>query len=636
MSESEHQYPIVNNYLFFKELYTDSIGVNYRAGEIDKKERKATGHCQVTEVYPLLSNSPNIWKRVNILLEGVKKSNIPKLFSPDKIIHEDDRTLLVYPLFNGRTFEAVLDESFRVDNPINFDLAFSIAFSIADLIDVGSSIVVSGEKSFHGFLTPDNILIDYDGKILLKNYGIFPYLSREEDIYNEMVTKYGSWIAPEFLRKEKLVSQTDIYHLGYILYKILTGQYFSCSPEEDFDSKFSNISFNQHIPSSDKEFLTNIITFFKKTLHPEPGQRFANIKVLKDYISNNFHIEELSSVTFNLAYFMNSLFLESMEGEKEAFEKELAYRIPEEKKPEPKPAQPSKGSDELVADILTGLDEVEKKSSRSKMVVPLLVVIVLVIAASAYFIITQQQKAQEENQARLQRIEQQRIEAEKQMKEKMEAEFQKRLKEIQDSAADTEEAKKQQQDKLAKLEEWKAEQERIARNRQKAEEDRLAKIAKDKEALKAKEAEMEKQKLEAEKQKEAEAEKIRLAQEAEKQKQQEEANKKKAQQEATKAKPGQLVSLGVVDERPKQKKGRVIQFNTPLRSKYRGNRWSVRVMLMITETGTVGNIRIISKVPSDIKAAIERQLEKWNYTPAIKDGVKVKVWQPINFTIDFK
>ena len=163
------------------------------------------------------------------------------------------------------------------------------------------------------------------------------YLSRETEVIAELEKKYGAWVAPEFLRREKLVGQTDIYHLGYITYRILTGKYFSFSQGEDFESKFANISFTQHIPSSDKEYLTDILTFFKKTLHPAPSQRFANIKEFKDFISNKFHIEELSSVTFNLAYFMNSLYMDNVEEENEAMNNELAYTIPEEKKEEELP-----------------------------------------------------------------------------------------------------------------------------------------------------------------------------------------------------------------------------------------------------------------------------------------------------------
>jgi len=453
MSDRKDEYKAVGNFLFFKELGTDSLGVNYRAGEIESKTRKPLTHHLVTEVYPVLLGSPHIWKRVNILLEGVRKSNIPKLYSPSKIITERDKTYLVYPLLRGKTFEQILEDSFKKDNLINFDLAFSITFSIADLIDIGSSIVVSGEKSFHGFLTPDNIIVDYDGKIYLKNYGIYPYLNREEKIFAEMVKKYGAWIAPEFLRKEKLVCQTDIYHLGYIVYRILTGKYFSYSPGEDFEAKFSNISFTQHIPSSDKEFLTSIITFFKKTLHPIPSQRFANVKELKDYISNKFKIEELSSVTFNLAYFMNSLYLEEMEVENGILAEELAYTIPEKKKA----IEKDKKEEHLVEEILTGLDE--RKSSKLKLLAPLIAIIVVVVAIS------------------------------------------------EEKVATTEEEKIAQEDKMKKLKEWQKEQTRKALDKKKLEEERLAKIRKEEEERINKEAEIEKQRLEEQKRLEAEKKK---------------------------------------------------------------------------------------------------------------------------------
>jgi len=625
MSESE--YPIVNNFLFYKEMGTDCIGVDYRAGQINPEERKADKHNLVTEVYPFLAGNPNIWKRINILLEGVKKSNIPKLYSPDKIIHNQDKTYLVYPLLKGKTFEQVLEDSIKVDNPINFDLAFSIAFAIADLIDVGSSIVVSGEKSFHGFLTPDNIFIDYDGKIYLKNYGIYPYLSREETILNEMVKKYGAWIAPEFMRKEKLVCQTDIYHLGYIIYRILTGKYFSYSPDEDFDAKFSNISFSQHIPSSDKDFLTNIITFFKRALNPQPSQRFANIKEFKDYISNKFHIEELSSVTFNLAYFMNSIYLESMEKENKELAKELAYVLPEKKKPAPKPQASGKSSDDMVADILTGLDEHEKKSSMSKLILPLAAVVLILIAVSVYFFISQQNEIKQQALIQDQRAAAEKIEREKKEADQkaaldlkmklLEDQYQQKLKEIEDKATSTTEEKKAQEEEIKKLKAWQKDEAEKAMTKQKELEDK-----------KIQEAEAEKQRL-------ADLEKKTQEDALAKQKALE-AQKKIQTDEANRIKPGQLVALTSVDTKPEKLKGKDPIFSYPIRKKYKGQGWTVRAILLIDESGNVGSVRMQTKLPEDLKNVIIRVIEKWNYKPAEKDKVKVKVWIPIAIKITFE
>jgi serine/threonine protein kinase len=627
---NEYDYQILENYVLFKELGTDAIGVNYRAGEINVENRTIRNHCLVTEVYPFLHSTANAWKKISILLEGVKKSNIPKLYSPDKIIREGNKSYLVYPFLKGRTLEQVLDDSAKKENPINFDLALSLAFAIADLIDIGSSIVVSGEKSFHGFLTPDNVLIDNDGKIYLKNYGIYPYLSREEEIFTEMVKKYGAWIAPEFLRKEKPVCQSDIYHLGYIIYRILTGKYYSYSPEEDFDSKFSNISFSSHILSGDKEFLTNIITFFKKTLHPLPSQRFANIKEFKDYISNNFHIEELSSVTFSLAYFINSLYLEVIEEENEAFARELAYTLPEPEKeeeiPQPLKEEKAKRDDHLVEGILSGLEE--QKRSRTKLLLPLIAFIVVIVGVASFIIINQQRQVQKQREAQMKTAEEMKrsMERMEQFKAELETEYQKRLKTIEDKAAPTGEEKQVQEDEIKKLREWQKEEMRKALEKQK-----------EKEELIQKQKEEEQKKLEAEQEKQKKLEEQKQLDEEKKRIEQEEIKKKF--QEAEKAKlalkEGDLVAITDVTKKPEKLNEKNPTFSGFQIRKYKGTSMTVRAMLLIDETGAVADLKIIGSVPEDLKSPIEKALKKWKYTPAEKNNIKVKVWYPVALTVAF-
>jgi hypothetical protein len=64
------EYKVVNNYLVFEELNSDSIGVNFRAGEI--QNRKTSKHQLLTEVYPFIGGNPDIWKRSS------KKKAAPK------------------------------------------------------------------------------------------------------------------------------------------------------------------------------------------------------------------------------------------------------------------------------------------------------------------------------------------------------------------------------------------------------------------------------------------------------------------------------------------------------------------------------------------------------------------------------
>jgi hypothetical protein len=477
-----------------------------------------------------------------------------------------------------------------------------LCIAIADIIELGSSIIVSGEKSFHGFLTPDNILIHYDGKIALKNYGIFQYLERNEALFAEIEKRYGSWLTPELLRKEKIVSQSDIYHLGYLIYRILMGKYFSCAPGEDFDAKFNNLTFSHLIPSTDKNFLTHLITFFKKTLNPNPLKRFLTIKELKDFIANYFHIEELSSITFNLAYFMNSLYGESVEEEEKICKQELAYVIPEPKK---EPQAPQLKREDLVSGIL---DELDKRKKIAPWVWVVIGIVVLAGAGIGYTFLTQAKKTEKLTAEKVQAEEQQRQNQQNELANLIKVQNEK-IKQLETLAATATEAQKKalelEKQRLDELKKKKA--------------DELAKQKADDDARKQMETEQAQKDLDAKKALDEQKRK-----EEENQKQQE---MEKKRVEAAKPKEGSQVSLNDATVKPVKISGNTPTVNASLKNKYRGKTMSIVTQILVDENGDVTKIKMVTgNVPADIQAVVEDNLSKWKYSPALKDNVKVKVW----------
>jgi serine/threonine protein kinase len=604
-------YKVVNDYIYFREMFSDTMGMNYHVAPV--VNRRPVGHKVLCEVSPSIFGHAEIWKRVKILLEGIKKSNIPFLYSPEKIVVGDKQCQLIFEHFQGKNIEQILKDVEKKGMSINFDLAMSMCIAIADIVELGSSIIVSGEKSFHGFLTPDNILVHYDGKIALKNYGIFQYLERNEALFAEVEKRYGSWLTPELLRKEKIVSQSDIYHLGYLMYRILTGKYFSCMPNEDFDAKFVNLSFSHLIPSTDKNFLTHLITFFKKTLNPNPLKRFLTVKELKDFIANYFHIEELSSITFNLAYFMNSLYGESIEEEDKLCKQELAYVVPEPKKEAPPQyAQPKR--EDLVSGIL---DELDKRKKIPSWVWAVVGVVVLVGAGVGYTFFSkantekttaekvqaeerQKQQAQQNELANLIKAQNEKIQ-QLEMLAATATEAQKKSLELEKQRLD--ELKKKKADEMAK---------------QKADEDARKLIEADQvqKDLEAKKAQEELKRKEEESQKQQEAEKKSV--------------------EAARVKEGTQVALNEVSVKPVKISGNPPSLNAALKTKYKGKIMTIPALLLVDENGDVTKIKILtSNVAADIQSVLEDTLYKWKYSPALKDGVKVKVWLTVAVKLTF-
>ncbi|MDD8012091.1 MAG: protein kinase [Acidobacteriota bacterium] len=604
------EYKVINDYVYYRDLFSDTMGINYRVAPV--QNRKPLGHKVLCEVAPSISGNADMWKRVKLLLEGIKKSNIPFLYSPEKINVGDKGNQLIFEYFKGKNFEQILVDAEKKGMPINFDLAMSISIAIADIIEVGSSIIVSGEKSFHGFLTPDNILLHYDGKIFLKNYGIFQYLEKSEPFYAENEKRYGSWLTPEFMRKERIVAQSDIYHLGYLIYRILTGKYFTYSAGEDFDSKFANLTFKQYMPSTDKNFLTNVITFFRKTLNPDPLKRFLTIKEFKDFIANYFHIEELSSITFNLAYFMNSLYGEAVEEEEKVLKQELAYIVPEAKKEMPSTPQ---AKEDLVSGILEGLDERKKSPS---WLWPVLGAVALAAVIGIYFAVTSGKKASELS-AQQQAEAALRLKAQEEQASQIQAMADK-IKELETLKLTADEAQK----KALELE-----KQRLEEQRRKAQEEQARLKAED-----------EKRRLEVATQSQKEEEAKKAQEELDRKKAEEEKAKQAEIQrklaEAAKTKPGDQVPLSEVTTKPEKITDSKPAISASMSAKYKGKVFTVPTTILVDENGNVAKFKILTgNVPSDIKTLIEETLSNWKYSPAIKDGVKVKVWLSVPFRFAF-
>jgi serine/threonine protein kinase len=608
-----NEYKVLNDYVYFREMFSDTMGMNYHVAPI--LNRRPVGHKVLCEVTPSIFGHAEIWKRVKILLEGIKKSNTPFLYSPEKIIINNKQCQLIFAHFKGKNIEQILNDAEKKGLPINFDLALSVCIAIADIIELGSSIIVSGEKSFHGFLTPDNIMVHYDGKISLKNYGIFQYLERNETLFAEIEKRYGSWLTPELIRKEKIVSQSDVYHLGYLIYRILMGKYFSCMPGEDFDAKFNNLTFKQFIPSTDKSFLTNVITFLKKTLNPNPLKRFLTIKELKDFIVNYFHIEELSSITFNLAYFMNSLYGESIEEEEKLCKQELEYVIPEPQK-EPVSTTPQIKREDLVSGIL---EELDKRKKTPSWIWTVILIVIVVGAGAGYFYLSQTKKTEKLTAEKVKFEEQQRQNQQNELTNLIKAQNEK-IRQLELLAATATEAQKktlelekQRLDDLKRKKE--EEQAKIKTEEEKRKQEAADRLKKEEEDKKVQD-ELEKKKKEEENQKQQEIERKRA--------------------EAAIVREGDLIALTAVTVKPEKISGNPPAINASLKNKYSGKPLTIPAKILVDENGNVTEINILTgNVAADIESVLKDTLYKWKYKPAMKDNIKVKVWLAVAVKLTF-
>ncbi|MCP5054608.1 MAG: protein kinase [bacterium] len=657
MSISEKQ--LLGDFFIFKQLNTDSVGRNFRAGEV--KDNTILNHKLLTEVHPFLSKQPGEWERVNSMVEDLKKAGIPHLFLPEKIIGKEENPQLISPLMKGKTLDQIITDSTRNNIPITFNLAFSIALAIAEVIEAGSSLVVNEEKSFHGFLTPEHIFVDYEGQIFLKHFRVWPFFEENDAAVSKMIELYGPWLAPEFIRKEKIVHQSDFFYLGFILYRMITGNYFNYLPGEDFESTFTSISSQTDLPSTDIPFLTTFINFFKKTLNPDVTKRFSSIDALKHYILTYLYHRKPSASKAGWADHMNLLYSGTMGVEEKELEKELSRTSLEKK--ELYHLEINDMETEFVNEMPVAMGE----AKRSKRPMVLLIILIAVITFGGILIINQMNKVKENREIATNLLEER--EREKEEYNKKLSEVTKKVKTLEEQIAGNREnetplpanktSESNDVDTVEKKNTKTEAMETRVKEKKPAQQNTGPIPTKNRAqtGTQIKETQIKETNPSASTQGRGSDssipgtmggskdtgvrgnEKKQTTVKKEPPREKEVRNTNTKAKDSKNSKPPEvvvvpLVPLNAVTVKPKKVSGRALAFPAALRKSYAGRRARVQTKVLIDEHGTVTEVEVLTKLPGDVKAVIIDTLKKWKYTPAQRNNDKVKVWLPVKIKID--
>ncbi|MCU0343724.1 MAG: serine/threonine-protein kinase [Ignavibacterium sp.] len=149
-------------------------------------------------------------------LANLNHPNISRLL--DGGITEDGIQYLVMEYIDGIPIDEYCDkQKLNIKDRLNLFLKVAAVAQYAH-----QNLVV------HRDLKPSNILITRDGEPKLLDFGIAKFLSPEGERF-ETVTQRGMWnLTPEFaspeqIKGEKITTASDVYSLGIVLYKLLTG-----------------------------------------------------------------------------------------------------------------------------------------------------------------------------------------------------------------------------------------------------------------------------------------------------------------------------------------------------------------------------------------------------------------------------
>jgi serine/threonine protein kinase len=269
---------------------------------------------------------------------------------------------------SGRTLDVLIRMVRQRTQQVPIEHALLIGEKIATALDHAYNTTVDGERTLHGLVWPGFVSISDDGEIRLVGFGLAPGLTASFS-KTRFAREVSPYLAPEYAASGQIQKNSDVYSVGALLFELLFGRPpASADPLSDLRAA-----------TRDSPHLTpELVAVLRNCLSPRES-RYQSTGELRRELGKILFSGPYSPSTFNLAFFLNSLFATEIEAETRDRERELAL--------EADVVGETEEAGLLEAPPPTGHADEETESPRNTLAVATGALFVLVaVAAAIYFI----------------------------------------------------------------------------------------------------------------------------------------------------------------------------------------------------------------------------------------------------------
>ena len=681
------KYEKLGAFLLFDKVEEDRLSKNFVAGQIQNNQIQQMHWIKKFD--HSLSSMPDFILDLNQEMEILKGLSNPALIRPGDIVKDKAELAAIFDYFEGKSLRSVLQKCAQEGYPFTADHALLIASRVCAALEYLHSKKVKDQRLVHGYVSPDSVFITYDGETKLLYLGLAQLLLKNPATRDRFLQTHKNSLAPEVVQTHKLDKAADIFSTGAVLYEMLTGEALFAKGRDinipqTVDQALMHNQSGDKIPIPDE-----IKKALQQAMAVDPSQRFNSIGELRKILDQQLFTSDYSPTTFNLAFFMNSLFRENMDQEgkniKDYKKLDVATYLKEQPAPAPVKVEHPVGAEAAKGIPVTPLgvprpspsfgsteeSPVEKEKSKTPMFIGILIAVAL-LGVGGYFFLkpspptqstqaavvplptTQQQKAADAERARFQ---QEAVAAQEEAKKKDQQlkdlqtkldQLLKAQKDAKDSATTPpvdKETIQQLQQQAKQLEEERKRQEALAAEKLKAASAPPPPVetpAEDKPAEKTDTVAQNQPVQTPPAQKEPAQNEPAQKDPAPVEKQDTPAvTQPQPTVSKTDAEPvGATVQEGdTVEMSPDVTKPEMVTRVQPIYppvAKTMKVQGTVILSILITETGSVSEVRVLRPVggSSGLNEAAVAAAKKWKFRPAVKQGKRVKVW--VTYPVSFK
>lgn len=211
--------------------------------------------------------------------------NIVKVIDAD--LNEPSGAYLVMEYINGKP----LDRHDKVESLLPLDQVLSVTVQVAEALKYAAGMGV-----VHRDVKPGNIILTPNGIAKLADFGCAIPVSE----MGAVVAGSLAYMSPEQIEGEALDARSDIYSLGAVMYRLLTGHY-SFEADNQFDARIAILNFPITPIETYRQALPKVLTdVVERAMQKDPADRYADWDAFIADLNKARHLIEQSDYDMDL------------------------------------------------------------------------------------------------------------------------------------------------------------------------------------------------------------------------------------------------------------------------------------------------------------------------------------------------
>ena len=314
-------------YLLLDKIATGGMAELYRA--------KITGVQGFEKLIAIKKILPHLAQEEDLVECFIDEAKLAALLNHQNIVQiydfgslEGTYYIAMQYLF-GKDLRRVLTQAEKKGIKIGVEYALYIVSRICSGLEYAHNLKDFQGKPLqliHRDISPQNILISYEGDVKVVDFGIAKAAARSTLTQAGMIKGKVAYMSPEQAGGQTIDYRSDIFSVGILLYELITGRRMFQGETMEVLSKVREARYDQ--PETIVELPDKIISVTHKALSKDPDQRYQSCGEMMTDLETCIHELSLWPTSSGLGRMMRALFEDEIAEEEKAIQRSSEVSVP--------------------------------------------------------------------------------------------------------------------------------------------------------------------------------------------------------------------------------------------------------------------------------------------------------------------